>query len=69
MSSSGPVIPVYLDLVACHGCGACAEVAPELFGMDQAVDQPFLKAGEAPEELVRQAIVYCPNDCITTDDE
>lgn len=70
MRSPGPVIiPVYLDLVPCHGCGACAEVAPELFGMDHAVEQPFLKADEAPEGVVRQAIAYCPNDCISTDVE
>ena len=61
-------IPVYLDLVPCHGCGACAEVAPELFGMDPDVERPFLKAPEGPEDVVRRAIAYCPNDCISTDE-
>lgn len=61
-------IPVYLDLVPCHGCGACAEIAPELFGMDQDVERPFLKTPEGPEDSVRQAMAYCPNDCITTDE-
>lgn len=68
MKNASPLIPVYLDLVPCHGCGACAEVAPDLFGMDPDVERPFLKTDEGPEDQVRQAIAYCPNDCITTDD-
>jgi len=62
-------VPVYLTLVACHGCGACAEIAPEIFGFDPGVERPFLTASEAPEETVRRAIAYCPNDCISTDDD
>ncbi len=68
MKSDANTIPIYLDLVPCHGCGACAEVAPELFGMDPDVERPFLRAPEGPEDTVRRTIAYCPNDCITTDD-
>jgi ferredoxin len=68
MKTGTVVVPVYLDLVPCHGCGACAEIAPELFGMDPDVERPFLRAPEGPEDTVRQAMAYCPNDCITTED-
>ena len=68
MNTDSRIIPVYLNLVPCHGCGACAEVAPELFGFDPGVERPFLIVSEGPPEAVRQAIAYCPNDCITTDD-
>lgn len=69
MSKVSVPVPVYLDLVPCHGCGACAEVAPEIFGMDPDVERPFLKTHEGDQETVRQAIAYCPNDCISTEDE
>ena len=68
MTTAPLVIPISLDLVPCHGCGACAEIAPELFGFDPSVELPFLKVSEAPEEDVRRAIAYCPLDCISTDD-
>lgn len=68
MSDETPSRNVYLDLVPCHGCGACAEIAPELFGYDQDVDRPFLKVPEGPEEQVRRSMAYCPNDCISTDE-
>jgi ferredoxin len=55
---------VSLNLIACHGCGACAQVAPELFAMDPDTERPFLLAPQGPEDLIRQAMAYCPNDCI-----
>jgi len=69
MKNNARVIPVYLNLVPCHGCGACAEIASELFGFDPGVERPFLKVCEASEEDVRRAMAYSPNDCITTDDD
>ncbi len=69
MSEISELIPVYLNVVPCHGCGACAEVAPELFEMDPATELPRILRDEGPEAMVRQAIAYCPNDCISTDEE
>lgn len=53
-----------INLPQCHGCGACAEIAPELFAMDPGSDQPRQLVTEAPEDQIRQAMTYCPNDCI-----
>ncbi|GAB6038099.1 hypothetical protein JCM15519_26580 [Fundidesulfovibrio butyratiphilus] len=53
-----------INLPMCHGCGACAEIAPELFTMDPDADHPRQLVTEAPEEQIRQAMAYCPNDCI-----
>lgn len=64
MPPETPLKDVYLNLIACHGCGACAQVAPELFAMDPQTERPFLLAPQGPEDLIRQAMAYCPNDCI-----
>ncbi len=64
MSAGQPLKPFTLNTIPCHGCGACAEVAPELFGMDPSTDMPFQRVPEGPEEAIRQAMAYCPNECI-----
>jgi len=64
MSAETPLKPFILNTIACHGCGACAEVAPELFAMDSQTDLPIQRAPEGPEEALRQAVAYCPNECI-----
>ena len=64
MSAETLLKPFTLNTIACHGCGACAEVAPELFTMDPQTDLPVQRAPEGPEETIRQAIAYCPNECI-----
>jgi len=69
MSPTSDLKPVYLNLVPCHGCGACAEVAPDIFEMDPLTDQPIQLKSEASAETIRQAIAYCPNECISTDEE
>ncbi|MFP5238980.1 MAG: ferredoxin [Acidobacteriota bacterium] len=69
MSDDHDLKPVYLNLVPCHGCGACAEVAPEIFEMDPLTERPIQLAEEAPAEIIRQVIAYCPNECISTDEE
>ena len=64
MSDEKPLKPFTLNTIACHGCGACAEVAPDIFRMDPQTDLPCPLASEGPEESIRQAMTYCPNECI-----
>lgn len=68
MPENAPKKCFSINLPLCHGCGACAEIAPELFAMDAGCDRPRQLVIEAPEEQVRQAMAYCPNDCIEIED-
>ncbi len=58
---------VSVNFACCHGCGACAETAPDIFEMDPDTDLPIILREEAPEEVLEQAMAYCPNDCIEMD--
>lgn len=68
MDTPDTLKPYSLNLPLCHGCGACAEVAPELFAMDPDTDMPVQRRNEGPEEAIRQAMAYCPNDAIEIED-
>lgn len=68
MARSNAPRPFSLNLTLCHGCGACAEMAPELFSMDPDTDRPVQLADEGPEEAIRRAMAYCPNDAIAIED-
>lgn len=62
-SSQHPV-ETTLDLERCTGCQACFELCPEVFGWDETLELPFLKASRGPDEDLRKAAAYCPKDCI-----
>ena len=53
--------------VCCNGCGACAAMAPELFGMDPERQRPVLLQSEGRREAIERAMAYCPHDCIEMD--
>ncbi len=59
---------VYLDRSRCKGCGACEEVAPDAFEMDDSEDLPIIKDLDGcSEEDLKQAILVCPANCIEAD--
>lgn len=62
-SSQHPV-ETTLNLERCTGCQACVELCPEVFGWDETLELPFLKAGRGTDEDLRKAAAYCPKDCI-----
>jgi ferredoxin len=53
----------------CKGCMACVEIAPHVFGWDEDLDVPFLKVDRVPEDLARELVSYCPDDCIEMEDD
>lgn len=55
---------VDLDLEDCTGCQACVELCPEVFGWDEALERPVLKALSGPREEVLKAAAFCPKSCI-----
>ncbi|WP_084448686.1 ferredoxin [Desulfovibrio inopinatus] len=54
--------------VCCHSCGACCEIAPDLFTLDEHGECVCL-AQSGPRDRVWEAATHCPNDCIELDDE
>ncbi len=56
--------PIILDLSRCSGCGACAEVRPDLFACDDETGHAVQLVHGAPAEAVREAMAWCPKDCI-----
>ena len=61
--------PIILIGTQCSGCGACAEVRPELFGLDEDGERAVVKVQAAPEEAVREAQSWCPCACIEMGEE
>lgn len=58
-------IPV-IDLGRCTECGGCIEIAPAVFRYN--TDTGMMEVADLiryPEELVDEAIKYCPENCIS----
>ena len=56
-------IPV-IDLSLCSVCGACIEVCPLVFRLNDAGYIEVIELSSYPETQVNEAIKYCPEDCI-----
>jgi ferredoxin len=57
-----------VDLSKCTKCDACVEVCPEVFRFNEAGFIEILELAEYPEDCVREAIKYCPAECISWKD-
>ncbi len=61
---------VYIDRIRCKGCGACEEVAPEAFEMDEGDDVALLKdVDQVPDDKIEQAATVCPVKCIEIEEQ
>jgi ferredoxin len=60
-------VPV-VDLSRCSLCGACIEVCPSVFKMNEAGYIEVMELPAYPETDVDEAIKYCPEDCIYWED-
>ena len=58
-----------VDLSRCSACGACIEVCPLVFRMNDAGYIEVIELTSYPETDVNEAIKYCPEDCIYWEDE
>jgi ferredoxin len=56
---------VVLDEECCVGCGACAELCPEVFEMSEEEEKAHVIVAEGgSEECIEEAITTCPSECI-----
>ncbi len=57
---------VILDEECCVGCGACAELCPDVFELDEDEEKAHVILPEGgSEECIEEAIATCPNECIS----
>lgn len=57
---------VNLDSECCIGCGACADLCPEIFEMDDRSGLARVIVFEVTDEACTQeAIAICPVECIS----
>ncbi|MFZ0929940.1 MAG: ferredoxin [Syntrophobacteraceae bacterium] len=60
---------VDLDNECCIGCGACAELCPEVFEMDDRTDKARIIIFEVTDRsCIDEAITTCPAECISWKD-
>ena len=56
---------IELDKFHCKGCGACEEIAPDIFKMDETGEKADLIQEEVKDSSdAEQAAVMCPTKCI-----
>jgi len=60
-------VPV-VDLSQCSLCGACIEVCPSVFRLNDAGYIEIIERISYPKIEVDDAIKYCPEDCISWED-
>ena len=59
-----------LDEEACIGCGACEEICPGVFRMNESLGFALvLNPGGADADMVEEAMEACPVNCITWSEE
>ncbi|NPA95951.1 MAG: ferredoxin [Thermodesulfobacteria bacterium] len=55
---------IYVDRLHCKGCGACEEVAPEAFRLDDSEKVDYLGDDKTSPEKIEMAANLCPTKCI-----
>jgi ferredoxin len=58
-----------VDIGQCNLCGACIEVCPTVFSLHEAGYIEVADLACYPDSEVEEAIKYCPEDCISWEDE
>ena len=53
-----------VELSDCINCGVCIEICPDVFRMNDAGFVEVVELASYPEIDVKDAIKYCPVDCI-----
>jgi ferredoxin len=69
-SNDGKNSVVSVDNIECLGCGACADVCPEVFEMDCRTGKAWVITFDmSDKECIEEAIAICPAECISTEDQ
>lgn len=55
---------VFVDRDECIGCGLCAEIAPDVFRLNEEGISEVLASYVGPQDTIQEAIDECPVECI-----
>jgi ferredoxin len=58
-----------VDIGACSLCEGCIVVCPSVFFINHMGYIDVAELAEYPEALVDEAVKYCPEDCISWEEE
>lgn len=59
-----------VDIGACSRCGACVELAPQIFRLREDTGLiEVIEGAQLDEQAIAEAMKYCPEDCIFWEDE
>jgi ferredoxin len=58
-----------VDIGTCSLCMGCVELCPEIFQYNDAGYIEIIELEEYPEECIDDAVMLCPEDCITWKEE
>ena len=58
-----------IDREKCIGCGLCAEIAPQVFTLDDEGVSEILDLEGDEERQIQEAINECPVECINWEDK
>jgi ferredoxin len=62
------VYRIVIDQSACSGFGECADLAPEVFELEQS-GRAFVRVGRSDDPAVLEAAAACPMGAITSVEE
>ncbi len=56
---------ILIDVYECNGCGACVEICPQVFAMDEWEKVVLLDSDAEVTAKVEEAAAYCSQKCIS----
>ena len=59
---------VYVDEEECIGCGLCAEIAPDVFQLNEEGISQVIVSADKTQDSIQEAIDECPVECIHWED-
>lgn len=59
----------YIDQKECIGCGLCAEIAPNVFALNENGVSEIIDPTGDEESKIQEAINECPAECISWEDK
>jgi len=60
-----PLCRIFVDTYRCKACGACIELCPEVFYLDEASEKAKERLDRVElSDALEQAVAICPTSCI-----